>query len=273
MNFPKIKQTIRQYYIFYIIGFLVIFGLKYFYSKAQTDDLLWILTPTTWWVSVLSGIPFTYEPDMGYVNHTLKYVIAPSCSGVQFLIITISLLIFSFVHRTKKGFRWILGSIGISYLLTISVNGLRILVLFFVPQFFETHSLYDALLTPKRLHTIIGTAVYFASLLIIYRLADRILPKTKETSEEITGALHPTDKNRLLLRNCLPPVFWYFFIVLGIPLLNDAYQKEQTRFIEYLILISAVCGAVLLLTFLLSLIRRLLHPLPKSNTSSDINEA
>ena len=248
MNFSKIKQTIRRYYILYIIGFLVVFGLKCFYSKAEADDLLWILTPTAWWVSILSGIPFTYEPDMGYVNHTLKYVIAPSCSGVQFLIITIALLIFSFVHRTKKGFRWILGSIGISYLLTIIINGLRILILFCVPSLFEKHGLYNTLLTPERLHTIIGTAVYFASLLLIYRLTDHILSKRSTD--------HATDNCRLLLRKCLPPVFWYFFIVLGIPLLNHAYQKGQTRFIEYLILISIVCGAVLLLSFLLSLLRK-----------------
>lgn len=256
MNFSKIKQTIRQHYIFYITGFLIIFGLKCFYSKADTDDLLWILTPTTQWVSILSGIPFTYEPDMGYVNHALKYVIAPSCCGVQFLIITISLLIFSFVHRTKKGFGWILGSIGISYLLTIAVNGLRILVLFSVPQFFEKHGLYNTLLTPERLHTIIGTAIYFAALLIIYRLTDHILSKRNAPSAESTDTFYTTDNYRLLLRKCLPPVFWYFFIVLGIPLLNRAYQKGQTRFIEYMILISAVCGAVLLLSFLLSLLRK-----------------
>lgn len=98
MDFQKIIGFLRKNLLFYLIGFFLLFGMKYYYSQADAENLRWILGPTAGWVEILSGIPFVYAPGMGYVNHSLRYLIAPSCSGVQFLIITAAMLIFSFVH-------------------------------------------------------------------------------------------------------------------------------------------------------------------------------
>ncbi len=98
MNTQKITGFLRQNLLFYTLGFFILFGMKYYYSQADAENLRWILGPTARWVEALSGIPFVYAPGMGYANHSLRFLIAPSCSGVQFLIITAAMLIFSFVH-------------------------------------------------------------------------------------------------------------------------------------------------------------------------------
>jgi len=91
-------------------------------------------------------------------------------------------------------------------------------------------------LTPERLHTLIGTAVYFSSLLILYRAVSLIcLGKPSAFSRPP------------FVRSCLSPVFWYFFIVLGLPALNSSYAESRGRFSEYAALISAACLILLLL--------------------------
>lgn len=259
MNLYKIKTTLKQYSVFYLLGLLLIFGMKYFYSNADSDDLFWILAPTTKWVSILSGIPFEYESGIGYVNHSLRYIIAPSCSGVQFMIIVMAMLIFSFTHRLgaschatqctfsdkekrcitsnwRRCLGWIATSILSSYLFTIFVNGLRIIVAIYLPLYLSETGIYGSFLTPGSLHTMIGTAVYFIALLTLYRLLD-----------SVTGSISDAGSFK---RKFLPPVFWYFFIVLGIPLLNRANRANREQFTEYAMLITCVCAAILLIYIL-----------------------
>lgn len=293
----RLKVIVRQNFVFYLTGFLVIAGMKLFYSRADSGQLVWILAPTAKWVTILSGIPFVYEQDMGYVNHSLRLLIAPSCSGVQFMLILAATLIFSFVHRMggisslddmssmeawdgdrqdkpssrmKRGFAWTAASIGISYLLTVFVNGLRIILAIYIPLLLADWNIYFSFLTPGRLHTIIGTAVYFVSLLTIYRLAGYVSLRTRRFVKS-TGTEQSTSAGSSgcrfakllaqasLLRKCAPPVFWYFFMVLGVPFLNRAYRKGTERFTEYAVLIISVCSTILLLFCLGSLARRLIH--------------
>ena len=103
MQFEKITKQFSFYIPYYLLSLLALLCLKLFYSRAGADNLTWILTPTTGWVSILSGIPFTYAPGEGYVNHSLRFIIAPSCCGIRFLGITAAMLIFSFLHRTGCG--------------------------------------------------------------------------------------------------------------------------------------------------------------------------
>lgn len=303
MNIRKAANFIRENFLFYLIGFLIILGMKYFYSKAGSDDLKWILAPTARWVEILSGIPFEYEPGAGYANHDLRMLIAPSCSGVQFMTVTIAMLIFSFVHKAayrqkgvagqdrpllsageakvlcrqrnvarqdksllpaggakaehcqrgiakaRRGLGWILASVLLSYLLTIFINGLRIIVAIYLPPFLDRTKLRDGFLAAGKLHSLIGIVVYFVSLLIIYRLSDDIFQKGE--------AKRPRRAWEQFLRKCAPPAFWYFAIVLGIPFLNRAYGKRGKAFLEYAILVSACCGAILLLYCLALLTRKL----------------
>lgn len=75
-----------------------------------------------------------------------------------------------------------------------------------------------------------GAAVYFTSLFMLYHGAGHI-----------SGKPFPAWS---------PPVFWYVFLVLGLPFLNSAYKNSGPRFLEYASLPTAVCTAILSLFFL-----------------------
>lgn len=326
MNCTELKKIIRQNFVFYLIGFLLVFGIKYFYSKAGSDELIWILAPTTRLVTILSGIPFTYESGIGYVNHELRFIIAPSCSGVQFMMITIATLIFSYVHRMgiprkdhrKRSFPapnlrrkaayfrhksvriprkvyskrqkflsfainiapshriyrcigWMSASIGASYLLTVLVNSMRIVLAICLPVLFQRQNLYHGFLSPEKLHTVIGTAVYFVSLLVIYRLAGDISYKIAHPCCKPQTDNSGIKKHTLIqiLHKCLPPVFWYFFIVLGVPYLHGANRRNTKNFREYAVLITLVCITVLCMLSLPGLVRRQLSHRRLKNSHSD----
>lgn len=248
MNLQKTRSYLRQNFIFYLVGALVVLGIKYYYSQADCDSLLWILAPTAYWVEVLSGIPFTYISGTGYVNHSLRLLIAPTCSGVRFMTITSAMLIFSFVHivasprkytdlktslRVMRGLGWIAASTAFSWLFTVFVNGLRIITAIYLPQFLDRAGLMEGSLTSDRLHTMIGVVVYFIALLTLYRLAAYLIQR----------------RNSLIW----PPVFWYFFMTIGLPFLNRAYLNGTAEFTEYAILITC-CLVLILLPYCLVLL-------------------
>lgn len=227
----KLYALIKNNRIFYLTGFLALFGMKYFYSRATVNSFTWILAPTVWWVQTLSGIPFHFVPCEGYVNHTHQFVIALSCSGVQFMTIAIATLLFPFIHQmstSRKKTFWMAFSFMASYILTIVVNTIRILLSIFLPVIVERRipqkSLPGIFLTPARLHTLIGIFVYFTSLFIIYHLAGLI--------------------TRLSFRKYLPPVFFYLALVLGVPFLNGALKNRKSQFLEYTLLVLIVCLTV-----------------------------
>ena len=232
------KAILWQNGIFYLTGMLIILGIKLFYSKASVPDLKWILAPTSLWVRILSGIPFDYEPGSGYVSHSFRFIIAPSCSGVQFML-----------------------SFLISYIYTILVNGLRIVLSIYLPLALPQNMWDNGWMTAERLHTITGAVVYFTALFILYRpagnLALLIAGKPEEIQTETGRAESPVRQpgrfsSPILgtLRKCLPPVFWYFAIALGIPFLNGAYAGNERNFTEYTLTLGTVCLILILLACL-----------------------
>lgn len=246
MTLKKTKSWIKEYGIIYLIGLLIIFGIKYCYSKADCNDLSWILTPTARWVGILGRISFEYHPETGYVSHGLRFIIAPSCSGVQFMIITFATLLYSFAHHI--GFRagrycWVGLCLGISYLFTVFLNGIRIVLSVYLP-YSRAGQLLRRLLTGEQLHTIIGIIIFVSGLLTIYFITHYVIRKT-------TGLPLQDSVGRWL-----PPIFWYFSIVLGIPLLNQAWQKEGPKFMEYALLITAVWILIVPVFVLISLMSR-----------------
>ena len=161
----EMKQILKNNWIFYLIGAAFCIGLKLYYRSADSCGLMWILTPTARWAGILGGYAFENLPHTGYVNHDLQFIIAKSCSGVQFMVITLAALIFSYTHLitrrsgVKKGFLWLALSFLLSYAATILVNGLRIVLSIDLPPVFEKLGILRDLLTPEQLHTAIGCAV------------------------------------------------------------------------------------------------------------------
>lgn len=244
MTLKKEIDLLRQNFIFYLAGILMILGLKCYYRQADCDSLLWILAPTTWWVQLLSKIPFTYISGTGYVNHSLRLLIAPSCSGVRFMTIVFATLVFSFVHMVAssqnspasespqsphpkvKGFCWIAASALLSWLFTVVVNGLRIITAIYLPLYLEDVGLMKGMLTQDRLHTMIGVVIYFIALLTIYRLIGRFVQKRP-------------------LHKCASPAFWYFMLTLGLPFLHRT-GNGSADFAEFAVLVIGCCTLILL---------------------------
>lgn len=271
MDIRSVKTSVRQTIPFYLAGAFLLLGMKAYYSRADCAGLSWILSPTVWWVSALSGISFIKDPRAGYVSHTYRFIIAPSCSGFRFLMISAAALIFSYIHRMRgrrEKAAWMAISIVASYLLTIFVNGFRILFSIFLPIYLgmagTAHGELPAAtprgwLTPERLHTMIGTAVYFSSLFGICQLGEYVSQKCAASPIK---SPHGSGQSRAgcslagTVRGWAVPSFWYFTLVLGIPVLNRAYRTRPGAFADYALLLTAVCLTIITFHGICTQIRR-----------------
>lgn len=268
----RLMSITRKYGVFYVIGLIAAFALKLYYSRASVDDLDWVLAPTAWWVRLLSGIPFEREPGVGYISHEYRFVIAPVCAGINFMIIALATLIFSFIHRLpalKSRLVWLASCFLVIYPYTILVNSLRIIPSIYLLQM----DFYGGWITRERVHTMEGVLVYFAALLFLYRAADkastwyhrRSPAGLHETGSSGTGpskAEPPREAplvkpaNYAVLKWVLP-VFFYFSITLGIPFLNGAYRTDPAKFLEFTALVAGVCFMVLVAVTTITTLRRL----------------
>ena len=274
MMWYKLRSPIKKYGIFYVIGLVIAFALKLYYSRADIDALDWILAPTTRWVQLLCGIMFEKEPGIGYVNHNYKFVIAPVCAGINFIVIAITTLVLSFTHRmsSMKGrVIWLLSSLVFIYPYTILVNSLRIIPSIYLLQM----DIYGGWITPERVHTMEGTLVYFVALLFLYSAADRVAkclalrlsrypavevqPALKERSSKDKASAVEVQSPRTAYFTVIKwflPVFFYFSITLGIPFLNGAYTNNRDKFLEFGVLVSVVCFFVLGVLCLWTVLKR-----------------
>lgn len=251
VTFFKVKSFIKKYGMFYAIGFVIAFVLKYYYSIADVDSLDWILAPTARWVQFLCGIPFEKEQHIGYVNHGYQFIIAPACAGMNFMIIAYSTLVCSFIHRmttVKIRCLWMVLCLVILYPYTILVNSLRIIPSIYLLRL----DIYSGWITPERIHTIEGTSVYFASLLFLYFIVDEVLKHFEAASgKSMTGKL-PVN----VLYKYIIPVFLYFAVTLGVPFLNGAFTNNRIEFLEHAVIVAVVCSIVILLMCLVLIAKK-----------------
>lgn len=254
--------AIKRYLPLYIITIIAAFIMRYISRINDSDVFCWILKPTAWWVSVISGIHFDYLPHRGFVNHFYKFLIAPECAGTRFMLIIFLMLIFSFLYRIKSvrsGYAWFGFSIFFAYVFTILVNGIRIAASIFIPIAFENLGFIGGWLTQDRLHTIIGTATYFSFMLAAYPLADIIcrhgfIINSKINRQINCGAKYQQLNGEDILAQqdtlmaasykFVIPAFWYLLAVLVIPFIGRIYRNEWEGFEQYAALIIGVCLAV-----------------------------
>ena len=237
--------------IFYLSAILAVLAVKLFYRTADSETLSWILSPTTWWVGILSGIPFERIAHVGYVSHEYRFIIAPSCSGVRFLLIVFVMMVFSFIHQIdtwKKKGCWFGFCVFFSYVSTIFVNGIRIAVSIYLPILLGNNVLPEWI-TAERLHTMIGTVIYFSMLFGIYYLVRGICNRF---------TVHTDEGEKSAGKRFVTPVFWYFVMVLGIPFLGRLYRNDWSGFWQYALLVTVVCILVVLVAGLLGGIVRMI---------------
>lgn len=262
----------RQNVFFYVVFGGIFLGIRLLFAGADSGRLVWILGPTAWWVEQLSGIPFEYRRELGYVNADFKYLIGPSCAGVRFMIVVMAAPVFSFLHRMggreaawQQAFRkkvvWTAGCMIFGYLFTIFVNGIRIVLAIELPGFLREHDLWGNSLTWERLHTAIGAAVYFTALLASYGWADEISRRTggvpgRERAERKYGSA-----GRVLFS-----LLWYFGIALFIPFLSRVLQgrgEESGNFTQYGATVVCVCAAAAVLYGTAAFLRKCLRKKPQ----------
>ncbi len=205
--------------ILYGLALLMAFGLKYHYSRANADDLVWILGPTSGLVEVLSGIPFEKEIGAGYINREYRMIIAPACAGVNFLIAAFCVTICSFIHKIgcyPLKYVWIAISCVSAYLVTLIANASRILLTMLVYQ--SGFAVYW--LTSDQLHRLEGIVVYVCFLCVYYAFLNWLVEHRK---------------------TFLLPMGWYLLVTLLVPLLNPMSQGDNAHFAEHAFFVLAGC--------------------------------
>lgn len=236
----KAEIIMRKNGLIYVSAVSVAFLLRRFYSTADSDALIWILAPAAWCVKILGGISFEYVAQIGYVSDRYRFIIAASCAGVRFLVLTFLMAVFSFTHRLATGRKkvlWLVFSMGFAYVTTVIVNEIRITAAIYIPLFLEDKGLMPKWLTSERLHTMIGTTVYFSVLFILYIITEKICT-------QMFGAACGENEAKCKKKIAVP-VFWYAAVVLVIPFLGRLYQQEWSGFLQYAALVTGVCVAVM----------------------------
>jgi len=204
---------------------LIAGGLKAYYSYANVNDLVWVLTPTTFLVELVSGETFTFESYAGYMSSDHSFLIAASCSGVNFLItafVMLSLVKLWKEHSKMPLWKLIPVTLGVAYVSTILANAVRIVVAL------QLHRMGPEMVwvNPEQLHRFEGIFIYFGFLLFLFIVCE---------------GLHRTDtprsRNRKsILRRSFLPLMIYWLITLGIPLGNGAY-RQGTGFWEHFLFV------------------------------------
>jgi exosortase K len=238
---------------FYALGFMIVYALKFYYSRATSDQLAWILSPTAHLIDALSGIHFERELHAGAISREHGIILAPACAGVNFLIIAFSTLWFSLVHRLRNPrgkLVWLGLSTSMSYLLTLGVNALRIIVSVFLYR----ADIYDGWATPERLHRIAGALIYVFFLILAYRIGEKAVRWIDAHRSKGSSPQVPESRGLpSLVRGLAVPLLWYVSVTVVTPLLNQAWQHQGAKFVEHSALVVAAGLFVLLLFALLVL--------------------
>jgi len=151
---------------------LIAWALKRYYADARAEDLLWILTPTTRVVGVVTGADFVLQPGEGYFSRDRMFLVEKSCAGVNFLIAAFAMLVFALVHRVRSmisaaGVLWV--SLTAGYVAAVMVNAVRIAI----AMWLAAHAGALPAIGAADLHRLEGITVYFGGLVLLYELVLR----------------------------------------------------------------------------------------------------
>ena len=218
-----------------MVVLLCAIALKQHYSTASVNDLRWILLPTTLLVELVTGERFVFEAFAGYMNRDHSFIIAASCSGVNFMITAFLMLTLGKLWRERsRSVSW--ASIPIAaftaYITTIVANTVRIAAALLVREI-DAELIW---LNPEQLHRFEGIVIYFGFLIFLFVMTEKL---KKEDDRH-----HGPEKS--LARLCLFPLLVYYATTIGVPLINGAWATGH--FWEYAAFVFVV--PLLLLGFL-----------------------
>src|SRR5690606_16105411 len=214
--------------------FAIAFAMKFVYSVADVTDLRWILAPTTLFVELVTGERFWFESYVGYMNDERSFLIADSCSGVNFLIMAfLTLCLMKLRQGLIRNVSWVFipAALAAAYLSTVVANTVRITIAM------RLHRMSSDMiwLNPEQLHRLEGIFIYFGFLVLIFMLA--------ESFDDL--ASRRVHVNGDLLQRSLLPLSVYWITTRGIPIITGAY-KNGSSFWEHS-LIVVLTPAILIL--------------------------
>ncbi len=245
----KVDYSRLQTGLFCLLALFIALGLKYHYSRAGSDDLLWVLSPTAGLVEYLSGVRFEKEENIGYVNHERHVIIAPSCAGINFMIIAFCMTSFSGLYalgRSRLKNLWLGISFLTAYVLTLFVNAFRIIVSIhsYEAEWFQSWG------PAEMVHRIEGVFIYLSCLILFYSMLGKIIRWIQYKTEKKEDRFDSSPSFFKTASTIFIPFFWYFGLTIGVPLLNRAYQKGGQRFVEHSLVVLSVSALGFVISFL-----------------------
>lgn len=206
---------------------------KAFYSQAGADELMWILGPSAWLARLAGGIDLVYEPGAGFISRAHHLVVGPACAGMNFMVICMLALYFSFARRHQSRIRWLASSIALAFAAAVVANALRIAV----SAHLWDAGFYRGWITPEEMHRLAGILVYYGSLVALWTSVD---------SGVRSGARRASRAS---------PLLWYLGVSLGVPLLGRLHASGTAGFAEHAAWVLGAATAATLLMFLPSMVR------------------
>lgn len=207
------KSTLRKL-VQLLVVLMIAGGLKAHYSTASVNELRWVLAPTSCFVEFVTGETFEFEAYAGYMNADNSYLIAASCSGVNFLITAFLMLALLRLWKREASWAMIPAIFAIAYLTTIVANTVRIAVAI------RLHRMSPDMIwvNPEQLHRLEGIFIYFGFLLFLFVLAESIDTQPQSRIKDPF----------FLLRRSFVPLLIYWSVTLGIPIANGAYLQGKS---------------------------------------------
>ena len=161
MTIHSIKAQIIKYAVPLLAAALML-SLKLYCDYAPASALKWILGPIASLVEVINGMNFSFRED-GYLDTTGTILLGNTCTGINFMTITLLMSVFSFLPGMPYRKQAILAVVlaAAAFLLTVFVNAFRISISIKLVK-------HDPSLGTGIVHEAQGVLYYLLFLLIYY---------------------------------------------------------------------------------------------------------
>ena len=158
------------------IGLFIL--LKFGFTLAGNDDLIFLLKPTDTLVGLLTGSHSVYFPDNGFYHEKLNIVIEKSCSGFNFWILSFLIFTYLALKYFEKPLHKILTlptALVCTYVLTVFVNASRIFVSVIVRN--QTLNIFPN--QQYLIHEAVGIITNLSFLILTYYWIEKFLKHKK----------------------------------------------------------------------------------------------
>ncbi len=165
---------------YYLAGLTLFILLKFGFTYADNDALLFLLKPTNGIISLTNNSSAVYSNEMGFHHERLNIVIDRSCSGFNFWILSFVLFLFTSLKELKtKGAKTLAFPITLAgaYFITIMVNSSRILTSMLMNDLIGNQ--YDWM------HQAQGAFIYLSFLILCYLLLNYSLKRFYNKNEKL----------------------------------------------------------------------------------------